>query len=80
MVKMFAETMINDTTVVKARTTTEAVSDMKPFLSLLSSVLFGTEKSVLRQSPLKERFTVHSAVIVFPKHVHYHSKDGENQK
>ena len=44
MVKMFAKTMIKDSTIIKARTTTEAVSDMTPFLSLLSSVLSVTKK------------------------------------
>ena len=75
MVKMFAKTMIKDSTMIKARTTTEAVSDMTPFLSLLSSVLSVTKKISVQQSPSKEQngFTVHS-VTIFPKHAHVGKK------
>lgn len=75
MVKMFAKIMIKDSTVIKARITTEAVSDMTPFLSLLPSVIPVTKKISVPQSPLKEQngFTVHS-VTIFPKHAHVGKK------
>ena len=80
MVKMFAKTMIKDSTIIKARTTTEAVSDMTPFLSLLSSVLSVTKKISVQQSPLKEQngFTVHSVTIF--RNMHMLKKNEEDEK
>lgn len=66
MVKMFAKTMIKDSTIVKARNTTEAVSDITPFLSLL--LLF-----YLCMNNRTNKFMVHS-VIVFPQHVYFGKK------
>lgn len=55
--------MIKDSTIVKARNTTEVVLDMTPFLSLL--LLF-----YLCMNNRTNRFMIHS-VIVFPQHVHF---------
>ena len=62
---MFAKTMIKDSTIIKARTTTEAVSDMTPFLSLLSSVLSVTKKKKKNEEDEKN-CCQHGISLCFP--------------